>query len=75
MLSLDKNKLLFQMPSIAIVFKNITICFCLQSGRVLVTGRTEDMMTISGRVHNANDIIATILAVEPVRFVHKSRCA
>ena len=44
-----------------------------QSGRVFVTGQAVDALSISGRFHNTNDLIATVLAVEPTRFIYKSR--
>ena len=31
-------------------------------------------MHISGRYHNADDIVATVLAIEPIRFVYRGRC-
>ena len=45
----------------------------LQSGRVLVTGKIEGLIRISGRIHNSDDIVATVLAIEPVRFVYRGR--
>ncbi|CAK8673806.1 unnamed protein product [Clavelina lepadiformis] len=45
------------------------------SGRVLVTGKTEGLLHISGRYHNADDIVATVLAIEPIRFVYRGRIA
>ena len=30
-------------------------------------------MTVSGRKHNTDDIIATILAVEPMKFIYRGR--
>ena len=32
-------------------------------------------MTVSGRKHNTDDIIATVLAVEPMRFIYRGRIA
>jgi hypothetical protein len=32
-------------------------------------------MRVSGRYHNADDIIATVLAVEPMKFVYRGRIA
>lgn len=32
-------------------------------------------MSISGRKHNADDIIATVLAVEPMKFIYRGRIA
>lgn len=32
-------------------------------------------MTVTGRKHNADDIIATVLAVEPMRFIYRGRIA
>lgn len=36
-------------------------------GLVFVCGSRDGLMTVSGRKHNADDIIATVLAVEPMR--------
>lgn len=30
-------------------------------------------MEVSGRRHNTDDIIATVLAVEPIKFVYRGR--
>lgn len=32
-------------------------------------------MSVSGRKHNADDIIATVLAVEPMKFIYRGRIA
>ena len=32
-------------------------------------------MFFSGRKHNTDDIIATVLAVEPMRFIYRGRIA
>ena len=32
-------------------------------------------MTLSGRRHNTDDIIATVLAVEPMKFIYRGRIA
>lgn len=45
------------------------------SGRVFVTGKIDGLLRISGHMHNADDIVATVLAVEPVRFVYRGRIA
>lgn len=36
-------------------------------GLVFVCGSKDGLMTVTGRKHNADDIIATVLAVEPMR--------
>lgn len=38
-------------------------------GLVFVCGSKDGLMTVTGRKHNADDIIATVLAVEPMRLV------
>ena len=30
-------------------------------------------MTVKGRKHNSEDIKSTVLAVDPIKFVHKGR--
>ncbi|XP_053689835.1 disco-interacting protein 2 isoform X6 [Sabethes cyaneus] len=44
-------------------------------GLVFVCGSRDGLMTVTGRKHNADDIIATVLAVEPVRFIYRGRIA
>lgn len=36
---------------------------------------SDGLMTVTGRKHNADDIIATVLAVEPMRFIYRGRIA
>lgn len=42
---------------------------------VFVCGTRDGMMQVSGRKHNTDDIIATVLAVEPMKFVYRGRIA
>lgn len=44
-------------------------------GLVFVVGTRASLMAVSGRQHGADDIIATVLAVEPSRFVYRGRIA
>lgn len=44
-------------------------------GLVFVCGSRDGLMTVTGRKHNADDIIATVLAVEPMRFIYRGRIA
>lgn len=46
---------------------------CNQGGLVFVCGSKEGLMQISGRRHNTDDIIATVLAVEPMKFIYRGR--
>jgi hypothetical protein len=39
-------------------------------GLVFVCGSRDGLMNVSGRKHNTDDIIATVLAVEPMRWAH-----
>jgi len=45
----------------------------LQGGLVFVCGSREGLMAVSNRRHNTDDIIATVLAVEPNRFIYRGR--
>ncbi|XP_055310047.1 disco-interacting protein 2 isoform X2 [Sitodiplosis mosellana] len=45
------------------------------SGLVFICGSRDGLMTVTGRKHNADDIIATVLAVEPMRFIYRGRIA
>lgn len=40
---------------------------------VFVVGKLDGLMTVSGRRHNADDVVATALAVEPMKFVYRGR--
>ena len=40
-----------------------------------MSGTTKGQMTIQGRKHNAEDIKATVLAVDPIKYVHRGRIA
>ncbi|KAG5852471.1 hypothetical protein ANANG_G00062770 [Anguilla anguilla] len=42
---------------------------------VFVVGKMEGLMVVSGRRHNADDVVATALAVEPMKFVYRGRIA
>lgn len=44
-----------------------------QGGLVFVCGKVDGLMIISGRRHNMDDIIATVLAVEPLKFIYRGR--
>ena len=45
------------------------------SGLVFVCGSKEGLIEVSGRRHNTDDIIATVLAVEPMKFIYRGRIA
>uniref|UniRef100_A0A158P740 AMP-binding domain-containing protein n=1 Tax=Angiostrongylus cantonensis TaxID=6313 RepID=A0A158P740_ANGCA len=51
------------------------IGFMGPDGLVFVVGRRTAQLNVSGRHHSADDIIATVLAVEPMRFVYRGRIA
>ncbi|KAL7840607.1 hypothetical protein AOLI_G00259300 [Acnodon oligacanthus] len=44
-------------------------------GLVFIAGKMDGLMVVSGRRHNADDIVATALAVEPMKFVYRGRIA
>jgi len=47
---------------------------CLsQGGLIFVCGSREGLMEVSTRRHNTDDVIATVLAVEPMRFIYRGR--
>ena len=47
----------------------------IQGGLVFVCGSRDGLMTVTGRKHNTDDIIATVLAVEPMKFIYRGRIA
>ncbi|XP_078537556.1 disco-interacting protein 2 homolog A isoform X2 [Lissotriton helveticus] len=42
---------------------------------VFVVGKIDGLMLVNGRKHNADDVVATALAVEPMKFVYRGRIA
>ena len=44
-------------------------------GLVFVCGSREGLLEVGGRRHNTDDIIATVLAVEPMKFIYRGRIA
>jgi hypothetical protein len=40
---------------------------------LFVTGSREGLMQVAGRKHNSDDLIATALAVEPMKVVYRAR--
>ena len=42
---------------------------------VFICGSRDGLMQISGKKHNTDDLIATVLAVEPLKFVYRGRIA
>lgn len=47
--------------------------FVFQGGLVFVCGNTNGLMQVLDRRHNTDDIIATVLAVEPMKFIYRGR--
>ena len=46
-----------------------------QGGLIFVCGSREGLMEVTSRRHNTDDIIATVLAVEPMKFIYRGRIA
>ncbi|XP_067108914.1 disco-interacting protein 2 homolog C [Osmerus mordax] len=44
-------------------------------GLAFIAGKMDGLMVVGGRRHNADDIVATALAVEPMKFVYRGRIA
>lgn len=55
----------------------LLIVLCLfgvcQDDLLFVVGKIDGLMVVSGRRHNADDVVATALAVEPMKFVYRGR--
>lgn len=47
--------------------------FLQQGSLIFVVGKNEGLLLVSGRRHNADDLVATALAVEPVKTVYRGR--
>ena len=47
--------------------------FILKGGLVFICGTVDGLIKVSGRRHNADDLKATILAVDPIKFVYRGR--
>lgn len=44
-----------------------------QGSLIFVVGKIEGLLMVSSRRHNADDLVATALAVEPVKTVYRGR--
>ncbi|TGZ62805.1 hypothetical protein CRM22_007221 [Opisthorchis felineus] len=42
---------------------------------IFVCGSVDGLLTVAGRRHNADDVIATVLAVQPTKIVYRGRIA
>lgn len=51
------------------------IGFLGPGGLLFVCGSREGLIEVSGRRHNTDDLIATVLAVEPMKFIYRGRIA
>jgi hypothetical protein len=51
----------------------ISFCCIFQGGLVFICGTADGLIKVSGRRHNADDLKATILAVDPIKFVYRGR--
>ena len=40
---------------------------------IFVCGCRDGLMEVAGRKHNTDDVIATVLAVEPMKFIYRGR--
>lgn len=49
------------------------VLFVFQGGLVFVCGTADGIIKVSGRRHNCDDLKATILAVDPIKFVYRGR--
>lgn len=52
---------------------HMNFCDSIQDSLVFVVGKMDGLMVVSGRRHNADDVVATALAVEPMKFVYRGR--
>ncbi len=55
------------------IFFGLGLFLVLQDNLVFVVGKMDGLMMVSGRRHNADDVVATALAVEPMKFVYRGR--
>lgn len=44
-----------------------------QDNLIFVVGKLDGLMVVGMRRHNADDVVATALAVEPMKFVYRGR--
>ena len=58
-----------------LLFNRVVIIYCwhVQGGLVFVCGTADGIIKVSGRRHNCDDLKATILAVDPIKFVYRGR--
>lgn len=46
---------------------------CLQGDLIFIVGKLDGLMVVGVRRHSADDVVATALAVEPMKFVYRGR--
>jgi len=54
-------------------WSDVGVFVLLQGGLIFVCGSREGLMEVTARRHNTDDIIATVLAVEPMKFIYRGR--
>lgn len=70
-----KEEKYYQKLGDELYFRSGLLGFLGPGGLVFICGSRDVLMTVTGRKHNADDIIATVLAVEPMRFIYRGRIA
>ncbi|XP_062518678.1 disco-interacting protein 2 homolog C-like [Corticium candelabrum] len=64
-----------QPHSMSLYVRTGLLGFLGPGGLIFICGRLDGLMKVQGRRHNTDDLIATVLAVEPHKFVYRQRIA
>lgn len=54
-------------------FRECNTVVIMKGGLVFICGTVDGLIKVSGRRHNSDDLKATILAVDPIKFVYRGR--
>ena len=67
---LDENK---EPANLGSFMRTGLLGFVGEGGLVFICGTMDGLIQIAGRRHNTEDLIATVMAVEPHSFIYKGR--
>uniref|UniRef100_A0A8C1B6D1 Disco-interacting protein 2 homolog Cb n=1 Tax=Cyprinus carpio carpio TaxID=630221 RepID=A0A8C1B6D1_CYPCA len=70
---MSKNTFEVGLVSDCVFVRSGLLGFVGPGGMIFISGTLEGLMQVGGRKHNADDIIATALAVEPMKFIYRGR--
>lgn len=67
---IDENERIISNPSF---IRTGFLGFVGEGGLVFICGTQDGLIQVAGRRHNTEDLISTVMAVEPHGFIYKER--